>query len=1624
MASSKRSMGSTESSEDIDLTGGKAILDTVNTINRIIDRRFHFNKLPTQDENERESSPNENEAEEEKANTEDDETVLTGAAITPGGDEIAPENETANVYQTPDVSRVNNINNNDNAGSAINSLTTTEPITSGRNTLSSSSFTPTALGASPATTTATADPRPIATGTIAGINVPTTQKPDLTRSNKADPYGILDDLHPKARAAILAADEVIQNANSQNQNQNQENEEPGTPTDEETDDDDAYAAAEEQSNSPAAGFTSTPNYRTQQRKLRRLRTRIKQRMQYQNQNFQENSNNQRANTRVRLNTFIKNDQNKNTGTVNYATSAGSNHTPTASKRVSPQNLVTKKHQSMLTPDKYGPLQLPGLNDQMNNNNNDNSTDNAAVAAFLVTPNSAMSTSHNASQMSIGSGTGMNTHNTQRMSMSSDNASPRKSPLKTQTRPQANNNAVSTGNNTGNLTIANVNAHAAGAQGDSRACSPATNALIQAILPAGVNMSVPNMLLTGNAGGTGTIIDPSTGLMKQLPPDKILEYNQKVAALAVSLGARSLPSMPNSLASGSNSPADKSQYFPITAFAGNNTSNTGNTNLVNASINNNNNNFNNNNNLNTNFNNPAYNALYANVNNNNNASSVSNINNNNLNSNVSGMTRVSMNADTMLNMNNTGNNFSGQTFIAGSQHLPPTPATYYSFVTPVQARNNNPINNNNTHINNDGNGNNNDQMSSQVPDIPIWSRYYHQNNTSNTGSQSVSNQATGNAETKLLTSQSVPNPSSDPKKQPRPKLDFFKAQNRFRGNRPNPHPLISDNIPGSGKSSMYPDVITQLPISAYPFCVKLNTVPTARHGISDRMDYVMKYNYFLLYVKKAADRPGYSLRYLSRMPTQLWVVVKWKFIGCRQFSDVEFLRRLSNILPAANVLRQTFFCTYGSNSNEEVIWYKYDRHLQFSSLRTICFCPLKFYEALVQSGRDKTRMHWYSEKLNQICDITNWSLVDVAVMKILEIIDLICEHPTAKEFITEYTGAVSTETSDMRRRYKRCYACYLRYIHATGIKRKDGGTTDIAIEHFVQFLTEKVGLSTDFFDIVRWKIKDTSTQQVQWQKSDTCKLYICDYAFFDSPALIQYYDATKDEYQMFIPALGYTVHINQWRINEKSYANIVGRKPFSLSLDTIQEKTDQLPLPENPVKWAELAINDDIEFIPYYVDVNAVLSCLYGEKKPEPQHSMDQMNDGGWQWLDYAFNEDPALLSGKGQAADKQKLASVLQEPVEEEEKKEDFAKVAPSTPNIIRNASEQRKKRYYEKKETFGYITDVGKSFSHYPSTPARMGYNIQRIPSVKNYMDPKKPVHRRPPLKQQQGYITDQNSSTDVYAIYANVEYSDESDETGYVGSQYKPDKQALLQNLRHHQRGKANLTDGDIDKPIFNPFSKTSEMNISGNDGNNVNNNQRQMSSAAMKAIQTIMPTYSDQAYREALDLARLYVVDEERMEKYIQKTICPARYFVNPLLIWIEFPVKILRDNRAILPAGKQGRTRLEARINDRKYRRRAKGKTYYNTTLPAGWTLKITGPIKDISKWDLLYAQMVDRQEQRLSKLRVKEKRDYWDKDKLISKGNKTGMGSNQIEKQNQPDNTINSQSILNDDQETGDMVNID
>ena len=116
---------------------------------------------------------------------------------------------------------------------------------------------------------------------------------------------------------------------------------------------------------------------------------------------------------------------------------------------------------------------------------------------------------------------------------------------------------------------------------------------------------------------------------------------------------------------------------------------------------------------------------------------------------------------------------------------------------------------------------------------------------------------------------------------------------------------------------------------------------------------------------------------------------------------------------------------------------------------------------------------------------------------------------------------------------------------------------------------------------------------------------------------------------------------------------------------------------------------------------------------------------------------------------------------------------------------------------------------------------------------------------------------------------------------------------------------------------------------------------------------------------------------MEKYLLKTVCPARYFLNPLLIWIELPVDVLKKQRCILKAGDKGRERLTSRINDRKFRRRAKGKSYYNTTLPNGWSMHVQNIPEFIpmERWDARYAHMLARRVPVLAKLRQRERDNY-------------------------------------------------
>ena len=559
---------------------------------------------------------------------------------------------------------------------------------------------------------------------------------------------------------------------------------------------------------------------------------------------------------------------------------------------------------------------------------------------------------------------------------------------------------------------------------------------------------------------------------------------------------------------------------------------------------------------------------------------------------------------------------------------------------------------------------------------------------------------------------------------------------------------------------------------------------------------------------------------------------------------------------------------------------------------------------------------------------------------------------------------------MRRRYKRCYKLGLRYeAPGPNAMRPKGGVSDPAIEKFVNYLINTVGLSSQYFDVIRWKTKDSSTQQVQWYQSDMCKFYVCDYAFFDAPAIIDHYDIASDEYNFFIHDIGYVVKATQWRINQRSYSNIVGKKPFNLSLDTIPESPVKVDLPSNPTKWSDLAINSDLKFIPFYLDTGAMLSAMYGANRTKVVSSSNrQTNNSSFGWLDLAFKPDP-VLENTANEFDEAKLAAALQmnDNNVPDDGKEEFK--APPTPTAIHKSSEARKNRYYQNRDEYGYVSlPPDKPFSHQPSTPSRTNIDPGRTPAIQARGSS---AGGRRPAIDKSGYITaDPNNKFDPYN-QAHYDYSDESDETVYSQAPSRRAQTPSLPKKTNNTKTQPDiqyLTDGaDVSQqpqPIFLPFA-ADHSSKSGDDP------------TPLRVIQTTAPQYTEQVIRAARDLCKLWIVDEERMEKYLLKTECPARYFCNPLLIWIELPMDILKKKRCILNAGDKGRERLTSRINDRKYRRRAKGKSYYNTTLPSGWSMHVHNipDFTPMDRWDSRYAHMLMRREQVLIKLRETERNNY-------------------------------------------------
>ena len=1203
--------------------------------------------------------------------------------------------------------------------------------------------------------------------------------------------------------------------------------------------------------------------------------------------------------------------------------------------------VQNRYPTMTRSDKYGPLQIPSTPNQPQ-----------PSLSSPKTPTSLQPTPHNKMSMS----TTPPAKSSNNMSVSTEQHAhsthiSNESPLKQKTRPSG---------------------------------SASTTQLIQSILPTGAQMGTGtfNLPLLGSVPNTlaglanSTVVDPATGNIIHIPPDKLAEYHRQVAALATSLGGTRLPSVPNTEASSSNTPAANLGLGNAHSVSGS-IVNQAMISAPNTSIP-----------LQTQQSQPQPQSTYT-------ASNLPNIpQQQNMNPSASQININSLNtgldlgfAGNIVNPN-LGQSYNVQSSSLGASGItgpakstsktnrsnapgPPSASEYYNYITPINNRNNN----------------NTEPLSTTIPppSIPVYSQYYQPPPPSDNyvplppslpASQPDPVNPAPNIQNPSHQHQSVPNPSP-PKsgRPPRPALNFHKAQDKYRQNRGNPHPLISQCIPVSGSNSMYPALITNTPVASHPFCLRLNEIPTARHGVSDRMDYVMKVNYFAIWMREASHRPHYGLRFISRMPEEVWAANKWKFLGCRNFDAPTFLRGLSSIIPAAKILEETYFCIFGSEQNEEVAWEGNHRHIMYTSLRTICFCPLKFYEAMIASGKYKTEdVHWHSKKFAQLSKITNWSMGDTAIMKILETIDLVCNNKTAQAYITEFTGARLTETSDMRRRYKRCYRLNLRYEapDANAVRPK-GGVSDPAIEKFVDYLRNKVGLSTQYFDVIRWKTRDSSSQQVQWYQSDMCKLYICDYAFFDAPAIIDHYDPASDEYNFFISNIGYVVKGSQWRINQRSYSNIVGKKPFNLSLDTIPESPVKVALPKNPTKWSDLAINSDLKYIPYYLDTGAMLSAMYGANRKaitatSVTHSANRSSFG---WLDLAFKPDP-VLENTANDVDESKLAAALQlnDSNNPEENKEEYK--APPTPTAIHKSSEARKNRFYKNRDEYGYIQlSPNRPYTHQPSTPSRTNINPEQAPMIQ--ARGASAGGRRPAIDKS-GYITAGSTKFDPYD-QASYDYSDESDETVY--SQVPPHKTQSISTKPTTSKKKKTkvsrssavqyLTDGAIpttQQPIFRPFLGDYSSR-SGDDP------------TPLEIIQKSEPNYTEQVIRAARDLSKLWIVDEERMEKYLIKTACPARYFCNPLLIWIELPMDVLKKKRCILNAGNKGRDRLTSRINDRKFRRRAKGKSYYITTLPSGWSMHVHNipDIVPMDRWDGNYAFMLARREQVLIKLRETERTNF-------------------------------------------------
>ena len=474
-----------------------------------------------------------------------------------------------------------------------------------------------------------------------------------------------------------------------------------------------------------------------------------------------------------------------------------------------------------------------------------------------------------------------------------------------------------------------------------------------------------------------------------------------------------------------------------------------------------------------------------------------------------------------------------------------------------------------------------------------------------------------------------------------------------------------------------------------------------------------------------------------------------------------------------------------------------------------------------------------------------------------------------------------------------------------------------------------------------------------------------------PNLVPYYDSGRDEYSIFVPALGHHVTLSSWRLSQQSYSNIVGKKPFACTLDPIQEDIPQrVPLPDYVSKWSDLAVNDCEEFIPAYVDVQAILAAVYGEKKPDTNTKpKDAANFG---WLDFAFTADPALQSN---IKDTAKLKAVLS--TDTAEKKSEYE--PPPTPVVIKKASKKRQEWYYQNKKTYGYVTDKNRPDPYQQSLTSSVPIHTDQLPKVQTYPNP----HRRPDLR---GYITDDNLTgskkvntgynTDVnanpYSFYDNVEYSDSDND---VLSPSKPPASVQNPQISHKQSHRQGyLTDGAKPTTAYEPFKTASQQP---EEKKNDDDGDDMMTGVVFDpADSDKAPVYDEKIYRESRDVSQLYITDEERMEDLVLNTVNPCRYFVNPILIWVEISIEELKKYRSIIPAGKNGRKRLSDRISDRKYRRRSRGATYYTTTVPCGWTLKTNRNPLPVNQWRQIYEQMRNTQSLRLSKLRADEDRRWF------------------------------------------------